>query len=135
MTVYHSRQSSPDCTVERFVQQRVERRSNDKEEPKKVYNIICKFFWPILTMRVIPLVSFLFYLDRPERSFIDRCVEAGNADPILRQRLTEYFWIARHGIGMELLSRAWTEGSIEAGYLSAMLLLCDHALLHSFIRK
>ncbi|RYQ84139.1 uncharacterized protein LOC107620602 [Arachis ipaensis] len=79
-----------------------------------------------VTMRVIPLVSFLFYLDRPERRFIDRCVEAGNADAILRQGLTKYFWIVRHGIGMELLSRAWREGSIEAGYLSAMLLLCDH---------
>ncbi|XLU20132.1 hypothetical protein S245_056198 [Arachis hypogaea] len=79
-----------------------------------------------VTMRVIPLVSFLFYLDRPERRFIDRCVEAGNADAILRQGLTEYFWIARRGIGMELLSRAWTEGCVEAGYLYAMLLLCDH---------
>ncbi|RYR21323.1 hypothetical protein Ahy_B03g066620 [Arachis hypogaea] len=27
---------------------------------------------------------------------------------------------------MELLSRASTEGSVEAGYLSTMLLLCDH---------
>ncbi|XLR10049.1 hypothetical protein S83_037987 [Arachis hypogaea] len=79
-----------------------------------------------VTMRVIPLVSFLFYLDRPERRFIDRCVEAGNADAILRQGLTEYFWIAGRGIGMELLSRAWTEGCVEAGYLYAMLLLCDH---------
>ncbi|RYQ86123.1 uncharacterized protein [Arachis hypogaea] len=67
-----------------------------------------------------------FYLDWPERRFIDRCVEAGNADAILRQGLTEYFWIARRGIGMELLSKAWTEGSVEVGYLSAMLLLCDH---------
>ncbi|XLT46019.1 hypothetical protein HN873_038623 [Arachis hypogaea] len=67
-----------------------------------------------VTMRVIPLVSFLFYLDRPERRFIDRCVEAGNADAILRQGLTEYFWIAGRGIGMELLSRAWTEGCVEA---------------------
>ncbi|RYR14055.1 hypothetical protein Ahy_B04g070722 isoform C [Arachis hypogaea] len=77
-------------------------------------------------MRVIPLVSFLFYLDWPERRFIDRCIEAGNADAILRQGLTEYFWIGRRGIGMELLSRAWMEVSVEAGYLSAMLLLCDH---------
>ncbi|XLT41164.1 hypothetical protein HN873_072456 [Arachis hypogaea] len=51
---------------------------------------------------------------------------SGNADAILRQGLTEYFWIARRGIGMELLSKAWTEGSVEVGYLSAMLLLCDH---------
>ncbi|RYR14053.1 hypothetical protein Ahy_B04g070722 isoform A [Arachis hypogaea] len=79
-----------------------------------------------VTMRVIPLVSFLFYLDWPERRFIDRCIEAGNADAILRQGLTEYFWIGRRGIGMELLSRAWMEVSVEAGYLSAMLLLCDH---------
>ncbi|RYR53072.1 hypothetical protein Ahy_A06g027956 isoform A [Arachis hypogaea] len=42
------------------------------------------------------------------------------------QGLTEYFWIARRGIGMELLCKAWTEGSVEAGYLSAMLLLCDN---------
>ncbi|XLR19250.1 hypothetical protein S83_047162 [Arachis hypogaea] len=67
-----------------------------------------------VTMRVIPLVSFLFYLDWPERRFIDRCIEAGNADAILRQGLTEYFWIGRRGIGMELLSRAWMEVSVEA---------------------
>ncbi|XLR13227.1 uncharacterized protein LOC107632322 [Arachis ipaensis] len=78
------------------------------------------------TMRVIPLVSFLFYLDRPERRFLDRCVEAENMDAILRQGLTEYFWIVRRGIGMELISRASMEGSVEAGYLSAMLLPCDH---------
>ncbi|RYQ89663.1 hypothetical protein Ahy_B09g096194 isoform H [Arachis hypogaea] len=77
-------------------------------------------------MRVIPLVSFLFYLDRPESRFLDRCVEAGNTDAIHRQELMEYFWIARRGIGMELLSKASTEGSVEAGYLSTMLLLCDH---------
>ncbi|RYR66592.1 hypothetical protein Ahy_A03g012616 [Arachis hypogaea] len=35
-------------------------------------------------MQVIPLVSFLFYLDRPERKFLDRCVKAENADAILR---------------------------------------------------
>ncbi|KAL4359140.1 hypothetical protein AHAS_Ahas08G0047600 [Arachis hypogaea] len=40
--------------------------------------------------------------------------------------LTKYFWIARRGIGMELLARDLTEGSIEAGYLFGMLLLCDH---------
>ncbi|RYR21324.1 hypothetical protein Ahy_B03g066621 isoform A [Arachis hypogaea] len=43
------------------------------------------------TMRVIPLVSFLFYPDRPERRFLDRCIEAENVDAILRQGLTEYF--------------------------------------------
>ncbi|XP_057747378.1 putative F-box protein At1g67623 [Arachis stenosperma] len=78
------------------------------------------------TMRVIALVSFLFYLDRPKRRFLDRCVEAGNADAILRLGLIEYFWIACRGIRMELLARASTEGSVEAGYLFAMLLLCDH---------
>ncbi|RYR08997.1 uncharacterized protein LOC107640701 [Arachis ipaensis] len=77
-------------------------------------------------MWYIPLVSFLFYLDRPERRFLDRCIEAENVDAILWQGLAEYFWIARRGIGMELLFRASTEGSIDAGYLFAMLLLCDH---------
>ncbi|XP_016168398.1 uncharacterized protein LOC107610936 [Arachis ipaensis] len=85
-----------------------------------------KVVYQHVMMHVIPLVSFLFYLDWPERRFIDRCVEAGNADAILRQGLKEYFWIAHRGIGMELLSRAWTKGNVEVGYLSAMLLLCDH---------
>ncbi|RYR20157.1 hypothetical protein Ahy_B03g065247 [Arachis hypogaea] len=74
----------------------------------------------------IRLVSFLFYLDWLERQFLDRCVEEGNADAILRQGLTEYFWIGRRGIRMELLARASREGSIESGYLFAMLLLCEH---------
>ncbi|RYR67091.1 hypothetical protein Ahy_A03g013352 [Arachis hypogaea] len=78
------------------------------------------------TMRVILLVSFLFYLDQSKRRFLDHCIEAENADAILRLGLTEYFWIACRGIGMELLARASTEGSVEAGYLFAMLLLCDH---------
>ncbi|XLR06820.1 uncharacterized protein LOC107646543 [Arachis ipaensis] len=78
------------------------------------------------TMWQIRLVSFLFYLDRAEKRFLDRCVEMGNADAILRQGLTEYFWIGRRGIGMELLARAATEGSVESGHLFAMLLLCEH---------
>ncbi|RYQ83215.1 uncharacterized protein LOC107620247 [Arachis ipaensis] len=72
------------------------------------------------TMWQIRLVSFLFYLDRPERRFLDRCVEAENADTILRQEMTEYFWIGRRDIGMELLDRASTEGSVESGYLFAI---------------
>ncbi|KAL4357138.1 hypothetical protein AHAS_Ahas09G0156700 [Arachis hypogaea] len=40
--------------------------------------------------------------------------------------LTKYFWIVRRSIGMELLAKASTECSDEAGYLFAMLLLCDH---------
>ncbi|RYR61998.1 hypothetical protein Ahy_A04g019284 [Arachis hypogaea] len=68
----------------------------------------------------IRLVSFLFCLDRPQRRFLDRCVESGNADAILRQGLTEYFWIGRRGIGMELLARAAMDGNVESGYLFAM---------------
>ncbi|RYR38581.1 hypothetical protein Ahy_A09g043638 [Arachis hypogaea] len=34
-------------------------------------------------MWYILLVSFLFYLDRLERKFLDRCIEAGNTDAIL----------------------------------------------------
>nr|XP_025653181.1 uncharacterized protein LOC112749127 [Arachis hypogaea] len=124
--------------------QRVERMSYGMEEVKKGWYLVglgvvnnghasCKVFldaassetmYQHVTMHVIPLVSFLFYLDRPERRFIDRCVEAGNADAILRQGLTEYFWIIRRDIGMELLSRAWTEGSVEAGYLSLPCCYC-----------
>ncbi|RYQ90356.1 uncharacterized protein LOC107615424 [Arachis ipaensis] len=67
------------------------------------------------TMWQIRLISFLFYLDRPERRFLDRCMEARNADVILRQGLTEYFWIDHCGIEMELLARASMEGNIELG--------------------
>ncbi|RYR07001.1 hypothetical protein Ahy_B05g074321 isoform B [Arachis hypogaea] len=38
----------------------------------------------------------------------------------------EYFRFGRRDKGMELLARASTEGSVEAGYLCAILLLCDH---------
>ncbi|RYQ89664.1 hypothetical protein Ahy_B09g096194 isoform B [Arachis hypogaea] len=78
------------------------------------------------SMLELPIASFLYYYGRPEHSFIECCAEAGNTDAIHRQELMEYFWIARRGIGMELLSKASTEGSVEAGYLSTMLLLCDH---------
>ncbi|XP_072088103.1 putative F-box protein At1g67623 [Arachis hypogaea] len=79
------------------------------------------------SMTELPIASFLDNHCLPKHRLIERCVEAGNpgiADAILRQGLTEYFGFARRGIGMELLSGAWTEGSIEAGYMSAMLLLC-----------
>ncbi|XLR01062.1 uncharacterized protein LOC107616001 [Arachis ipaensis] len=75
-----------------------------------------------VTMWYIPLVSFLFYFDRPERRFVDRCVEAGNPDTILCHEMTEYFWITHHVLGMDLLTRAATEDNVEVGYLCAMLL-------------
>ncbi|RYQ83217.1 hypothetical protein Ahy_B10g101860 [Arachis hypogaea] len=40
----------------------------------------------------IPWVSFLRYPDRAKRRFVDRCVDAGNPDAILRDRLHEYFF-------------------------------------------
>ncbi|XLR03434.1 putative F-box protein At1g67623 [Arachis ipaensis] len=78
------------------------------------------------TMSYKPLVHFLVYLDRPERRFLDRCVEVGNVDAILRQGFMEYFRFGRCDKGMELFARASTEGSVEACYLCATLLLCDH---------
>ncbi|XP_025616942.1 putative F-box protein At1g67623 [Arachis hypogaea] len=78
------------------------------------------------TMSYKPLVHFLVYLDRPERRFLDRCVDVGNVDAILRQGFMEYFWLGRRDKGMELLARVSMEGSVEAGYLCATLLLCDH---------
>ncbi|RYR61676.1 hypothetical protein Ahy_A04g018880 isoform B [Arachis hypogaea] len=79
-----------------------------------------------MTMWYIPLVSFLFYFCRPERRFVDHCVEAGNPDAILWHEMTEYFWIAHRVLGMDLLTRVATEGIVEASYLCAMLLLCNH---------
>ncbi|KAL4315245.1 hypothetical protein AHAS_Ahas15G0165800 [Arachis hypogaea] len=49
-------------------------------------------------------------------------LDAANSDA----GLTEYFWIFCCDLGMDLLARASMEGSVEAGYLCAMLLLCDH---------
>ncbi|KAL4344790.1 hypothetical protein AHAS_Ahas11G0213600 [Arachis hypogaea] len=43
----------------------------------------------------------------------------GNPDAILRQGLMEYFWIARRDLGIVLLTRILTEGSVEFGYLCA----------------
>ncbi|XP_057755388.1 putative F-box protein At1g67623 [Arachis stenosperma] len=78
------------------------------------------------TMSYKLLVYFLIYLDGPERRFLDRCVEVGNMDAILRQEFMEYFWFDCHDKGMELLARASTKGSIEVSYLCAMCLLCGH---------
>ncbi|KAL4275473.1 hypothetical protein AHAS_Ahas20G0110700 [Arachis hypogaea] len=58
----------------------------------------------------IPWVSFLRYPDRAKRRFVDRCVDAGNPDAILRDRLHE----------------AASQSSMEAGYVCSMLLLCNH---------
>ncbi|XP_015970401.1 putative F-box protein At1g67623 [Arachis duranensis] len=78
------------------------------------------------TMSYKSLAHFLLNLDGPERRFLDRCVEVGNVDAIVRHGFTEYLRFGRRDKGMELLARASTEGSIEAGYLSSMLLMFDH---------
>ncbi|RYQ89667.1 hypothetical protein Ahy_B09g096194 isoform F [Arachis hypogaea] len=78
------------------------------------------------TMSYKPLARFLLHLDGPERRFLDRCVEVGNVDAILRHGFTEYLWFGRRDKGMELLARASTEGCVEAGYLCSMLLMFDH---------
>ncbi|RYQ83606.1 hypothetical protein Ahy_B10g102352 [Arachis hypogaea] len=62
----------------------------------------------------IPLVSSLRYPGRADRRFIDQCIDAGNPDSILRDRLHEYFFIARRHVGMDLLTRAASEGNVEA---------------------
>ncbi|RYR28447.1 hypothetical protein Ahy_B01g052577 [Arachis hypogaea] len=36
------------------------------------------------TMSYKPLAHFFLYLDQPERRFLDRCVEVGNVDAIVR---------------------------------------------------
>ncbi|KAL4350570.1 hypothetical protein AHAS_Ahas10G0155200 [Arachis hypogaea] len=78
------------------------------------------------TMSYKPLAHFLLHLDGPERRFLDRCVEVGNVDAILRHGFVEYLRFGRRDKGMELLARASTEGNVEAGYLCAMLLMFDH---------
>ncbi|KAL4390642.1 hypothetical protein AHAS_Ahas03G0165500 [Arachis hypogaea] len=72
------------------------------------------------------LARFLGNLDGPERRFLDCCVEVGNVDAIVRHGFAEYLWFGRRDKGMELLAWASTEGSVEAGYLSSMLLMFDH---------
>ncbi|QHO28925.1 uncharacterized protein [Arachis hypogaea] len=54
----------------------------------------------------MPWVSFLRYPDRAERQFMDRCVDAGNPDAILRDGLHEYFFMARRDARMDLLTSA-----------------------------
>ncbi|XP_015956356.1 putative F-box protein At1g67623 [Arachis duranensis] len=63
---------------------------------------------------------FLGNHDGPERRFLDRCLEVGNVDAIVRHGFVEYLRFGRRDKGMELLARASTEGSVEAGYLSSM---------------
>ncbi|XP_072090576.1 uncharacterized protein [Arachis hypogaea] len=56
-------------------------------------------------------VSFLKYPDRGERQFVDRCIDAGNPDAILRDGLNEYFFMARRHAEMDLLTKATLHGS------------------------
>ncbi|RYR77183.1 hypothetical protein Ahy_A01g001644 isoform A [Arachis hypogaea] len=74
------------------------------------------------TMSYKSLAQFLGNHDGPERRFLDR----GNVDAIVRHEFTEYLRFGRRDKGMELLARASTEGSVEAGYLSSILLMFDH---------
>ncbi|XLR05331.1 hypothetical protein HN51_060208 [Arachis hypogaea] len=78
------------------------------------------------TMSYKSLARFLLNLDGPERRFLDCCVEVGNVDAIVRHGFAEYLQFGRHDNVMELLARASMEGSVEAGYLSSMLLMFDH---------
>ncbi|XP_057740087.1 putative F-box protein At1g67623 [Arachis stenosperma] len=78
------------------------------------------------TMSYKPLAHFLLHLDGPEKRFLDRCVEVGNVDAILRHGFVEYLQFGHRDKGMELLARASTEGNVEAGYLCPMLLMFDH---------
>ncbi|XP_072066611.1 putative F-box protein At1g67623 [Arachis hypogaea] len=78
------------------------------------------------TMPYKPLACFLLHLDGPERRFLDRYVEVGNVDAILRHGFAEYLRFGRRDKGMELIVRASTEGSVKADYLCSMLLMFDH---------
>ncbi|XLT73389.1 hypothetical protein HN873_029815 [Arachis hypogaea] len=81
------------------------------------------------------LAHFLLNLDGPERRFLDRYVEVGNVDAIVRHGFAEYLRFGRRDKGMELLARASTEGSVEAGYLSSMLLMFDHKDEEDMVRS
>ncbi|XP_016186188.1 uncharacterized protein LOC107627889 [Arachis ipaensis] len=72
------------------------------------------------------LAHFLLHFDGPERIFLDRCVEVGNMDAIVRHGFAEYLRFGHRDKGMELLAKASTEGSVEAGYLCSMLLIFYH---------
>ncbi|XP_015969600.1 putative F-box protein At1g67623 [Arachis duranensis] len=78
------------------------------------------------TMSYKSLARFLLNLDGPERRFLDHCVEVENVDAIVRHGFAEYLRFGCLDKGMELLARASTEGSVEAGYLYSMLLMFDH---------
>ncbi|RYR76607.1 hypothetical protein S83_002369 [Arachis hypogaea] len=78
------------------------------------------------TMSYKSLARFLGNHDGPERRFLNCCLEVENVDAIVRHGFAEYLRFGRRDKGMELLARASTEGSVEAGYLSSMLLMFDH---------
>ncbi|KAL4314247.1 F-box protein At2g35280-like [Arachis hypogaea] len=69
------------------------------------------------------IASFLYYYDRPEKSFIDCCAEAGNPAALLRVGMIDFVWIGHCISGMDTLSMAATGGDVEACYFCAMLLL------------
>ncbi|XLR58837.1 hypothetical protein S83_009509 [Arachis hypogaea] len=78
------------------------------------------------TMSYKSLARFLGNHDGLEKRFLDRCLELGNVDAIVRHGFAEYLRFGHRDKGMELLARASTEGSVKAGYLSSMLLMFDH---------
>ncbi|RYQ89668.1 hypothetical protein Ahy_B09g096194 isoform C [Arachis hypogaea] len=87
------------------------------------------------TMSYKPLARFLLHLDGPERRFLDRCVEVGNVDAILRHGFTEYLWFGHCIGGMDTLTMAATGGDLEACYMCEMLLLSHTKEDEEHLRK
>ncbi|XP_057747504.1 uncharacterized protein LOC130966704 [Arachis stenosperma] len=90
-------------------------------------NILPPDIWVRIATKVASnSIHDLFNMQASCKVFLDAASSKAVYKHATMRGLTEYFWIAHRGIGMELLPRASTESSVEAGYLFAMLLLCDH---------
>ncbi|KAL4357139.1 hypothetical protein AHAS_Ahas09G0156800 [Arachis hypogaea] len=91
-------------------------------------NLLPREIWlRISTMVALNLIEDMFNMQATCKVFVRAA--SSNAEmwmSILRQGFMEYFWLGRRDKGMELLARVSMEGSVEAGYLCATLLLCDH---------
>ncbi|XP_016200027.1 uncharacterized protein LOC107641033 [Arachis ipaensis] len=75
------------------------------------------------SMLELPIASFLYYYDNPEKSFLDCCTETGNPAALLRVGMIDFIWSGHCIGGMDTLTMAATGGDVEAYYLCAMLLL------------
>ncbi|RYQ90357.1 hypothetical protein Ahy_B09g096479 [Arachis hypogaea] len=73
---------------------------------------------------LFPILSYLYYADRPYKRFLYRCADTDNPAAMFRSAMMDFFWIGHDVSGMEGLNEAATAGDVEARYICSLLLMC-----------